>query len=145
MSIPAILVIEDNFADVTLLNMAFEGLGIDYKLEVLSDGEAALTYIADRRTGRRESAPCVILLDLYLPKYNGIEVLNAIRRDPVLSDVHVIIFTSLARPDDLAEISSLGALLRKKPSDLKGFCDLAGEIIALCHSPSPDNVEASHA
>ncbi len=143
MSIPQILVIEDNFADVTMLRLAFDGLGIDCNLEVLRDGEEALQYVADRRAGRREPMPCVILLDLYLPKYNGMEVLNAIRLDPILSDVHVIIFTSLARPDERSEISDLGALLRQKPSDVKGFCDLAEEIIDLCRNSS--RVEASHA
>jgi CheY-like chemotaxis protein len=143
MSIPTILVIEDNFADVTILRLALDGLGVDYNLEVLIDGEAALQYIADRRAGRREPIPCAILLDLHLPKYNGIEVLHAIRQDPVLSDVHVIIFTCIAVTGEQTDIRTLGALLREKPADLKGFSHLAEEVIELCTNSSVGKAEAS--
>lgn len=145
MSIPTILVIEDNFGDVTLLRLALDGLGVDYRFEVLSDGDAALRYIADRRAGRIEPVPCVILLDLHLPKYDGTEVLGAIRQDPVLTDVHVIVFTFLARPDQQADIRAMGALLREKPADLKGFYALAREVMELCHNSSLDKAKTSRA
>jgi len=143
MSIPTILVIEDNFSDVAILRLALDGLRYEYTLEVLGDGEAALKYVADLRAGRSEPVPCVILLDLHLPKYNGMEVLDAIRQDPALLHVHVVVCTSIARPDERNDIRERGALLREKPSDLKGFSDLAEEIIELCRQSPMGKAEAS--
>ena len=145
MSVPTILVIEDNFADVTILRLALDGLRWNYRLEVLSDGEAALRYVVDRRAGRQESVPCVILLDLHLPKYNGIEVLSAIRQDPVLAGVYVIVFTSIATRGELTDIKAMGALLREKPFTLKGFSGLAEEIVQLCNGSVTLGAEASTA
>jgi CheY-like chemotaxis protein len=143
MGIPVILVIEDNFADVTLLRLALDELGTAYRLEILRDGEAALLYVADHRAGRGEPVPCMILLDLHLPKYSGVEVLQAIRQDPVLTDVHVMVLTSLANPRQQADISASGALLRLKPSNLEGFSLLAAEIMEICKNSKVFTPEAS--
>ena len=71
MSVPTILVIEDNMADVFLIRHALDQHGEAYQLEVLPDGEAALGFVAEHRSGIRQHDPCVILLDLYLPKTTG--------------------------------------------------------------------------
>ncbi len=142
MSIPTILAIEDNFGDIAVLRLSLDQLGIEYRLEILSDGQAALEHVADRRSGRREPVPCVILLDLHLPKYNGVDVLNAIRQDPVLTNVHVIVFTSFASPEEQADVAAMGALLRKKPSDLRGFSDLAENIVEICKDSTIFEAEA---
>jgi len=63
-SIPTILIIEDNLADVFLFRQAFDELGEPYLLEVLTDGEAALAFVAEHRSGARKPEPCRILLDL---------------------------------------------------------------------------------
>ncbi len=98
MSIPTILVIEDNVADQVLLRYALDEMGEPYRFEVLVDGEMALAFIDDHRQGRREHEPCVILLDLHLPKYSGIEVLAAIREEPVLNHIHVFVLTTDISP-----------------------------------------------
>ena len=67
MSIPTILVIEDNLADTTLLRLCLDDLGELCNLEVVGDGEQALQYIHEYRSGSRQPHPCVILLDLHLP------------------------------------------------------------------------------
>jgi CheY-like chemotaxis protein len=143
MGIPVILVIEDNFADVTLLRLALDELGTAYRLEILRDGEAALLYVADHRAGRREAVPCVILLDLHLPKYSGVEVLHSIRQEPILTDVHVMVLTSLADPRQQVDIRASGALLRLKPSNLEGFLLLAAEIMEICKNSTISRPEAS--
>jgi len=132
MSTPTILVIEDNLPDILTLRHALDRQGVAYQLEILSDGEAALNYVAEHRAGTRERAPCVILLDFYLPKFNGLEILAAIRQDPVLNHIHVIVLTSIAPPADRAEIRAQGAQYRVKPVEMTGYYSLAAEIIELC-------------
>jgi CheY-like chemotaxis protein len=135
--IPSILVVEDNVADVHLLRYALDAQGKPYRLEILSDGEAALTFVAEHRQGVRQHEPCVILLDLHLPKYNGIEVLTAIREEPILTHIRVVVLTTMASPADHAEVIELGAICREKPSDLNEITVLAAEIFALCNDPTP--------
>ncbi len=132
MSIPNILVIEDNWADVVLLRVALDSHGEAYRLEVLPHGEAALAFIAEHRSGTRRHEPCVILLDLHLPRYNGIEVLTAIRQEPVLSHIHVVVLTTAASPADRARVVELGGIIIEKPSDPEGLRSLACDIMDLC-------------
>ena len=144
MSIPRILVIEDNLADIFILRHAFDAVGEPYVLEVLTDGEAALAFVAQHRDGAREPEPCIILLDLHLPKYSGVEVLAAIRREPPLSHIRVVILTSRASPQEEKEITDMGGVCRFKPSSLDEMKQLACELMDLCKgrvadlaSPSP--------
>ena len=74
----------------------------------------------------------MILLDLYLPQFDGVTILEAIRTAPVLNHIHVIVLTSMATPDDRAQIRAHGALCRIKPIDMEGYYMLAAEIIELC-------------
>jgi len=127
-----ILVIEDNPADVAWLRLALDQQDEAYDLEVLSDGEAALLFVEEHRAGLRAPDPCVILLDLHLPKYDGIEVLRAIKRAPVLEHIQVVMLSSLPTPRDEATILRLGAICRRKPSTLNDCLELACEILAIC-------------
>ena len=106
--------------------------GKQYELQVLLDGEEALQFVEDHRMGLREPNPCVILLDLHLPKYDGIEVLRQIKRAPVLAHVHVVVMTSLASAQERAHIEQLGAFCRIKPSALSEYSELAAEIFEIC-------------
>jgi CheY-like chemotaxis protein len=131
-----ILVIEDNVSDIDLLRYALDQHGEDYELEILRDGEEALKFVYEHRTGVREPEPCVILLDLYLPVYDGLAVLRAIRGEPVLEHIHVVVLTSLASPRQELEIASMGAVYKKKPSKLDDVMRLAAEVIELCKNSS---------
>lgn len=132
MSVPTILVIEDNLADVFLIRHFLDEQGEEYRLEVLPDGEAALAFVGEHRSGVRQHEPCVILLDLHLPKYNGIEVLTAIRQEPILTHIHVVVLTSDASPAEQTQVTELGGICCVKPSDLDAIKNLAEEIMALC-------------
>ncbi len=129
---PRILIIEDNPADIAWLHIGLDEQKEIYDLEVLFDGEAALRFVEEHRTGARDPDPCVIVLDLHLPKYDGIEVLRAIKRAPVLAHIHVVVMSSSPSPRDEAEIIRLGALFRLKPSALQDCLALACEIIEIC-------------
>jgi len=130
-----ILVIEDNEADIFLLRNALDQKGgEDYELEILSDGEEALRFVRENRTGIREPHPCVILLDLHLPRYDGMAILRAIREAPALEHIQVLVLSGLATPQQEIEIASLGGVYRRKSSSLDDLTELAAEIIAICKS-----------
>jgi CheY-like chemotaxis protein len=127
-----ILVVEDNPADVLILRRMLELRGEDFELEVASDGERAIQFIHEQRQNLHASQPCVILLDLHLPKHSGLEVLSVLRKSPVLSHVHVIVTTGLASPQEEADLRRTGAYYRPKPKNLSEFRELAEDLIAIC-------------
>jgi CheY-like chemotaxis protein len=127
-----ILVIEDNPADVAWLRHALDQHAEPYDLELLSDGEMALRFVDEHRGGKREPEPCVILLDLHLPKHDGIQVLGAIKHAPVLEHIHVVVLSGVVSPNEEAAIFGLGGIYRPKPFALNECLELAGEILALC-------------
>ena len=131
-----ILVIEDNVSDIDLLRLALDQQEEAYELEVLKDGEEARRFVHEHRTGLRKPEPCLILLDLHLPIYDGMAILRAIREAPALEHIHVIVLSGLASPSQKVEIANLGALYRTKPSGLPELFELACEIIAICKSSS---------
>ena len=124
-----------------MLRHCLDQLGDEYTLDVLLDGEQAMEFVRDERTSMFDPErlkPCVIVLDLYLPKYNGMAVLEAIRKEPVLAHVKVVVLTTVASPRDEMEIRRLGVrLFRTKPSQLADCILLAKEILAICREHSP--------
>ena len=132
-----ILMIEDNVGDIELLRFAFDQQSEDYELDILKDGAEAFRFVHEHRTGVREPHPCVILLDLHLPIYDGMAILRAIREAPALEHIRVIVVSGLASPAQIVEITNLGALYRSKPSELNELVEFAAEIIAICKSPYP--------
>jgi two-component system response regulator len=127
-----LLVVDDSTTDVDLLRLAFDRQGEEYELEVLEDGADALAFVERHRHGFDAPDPCAILLDVNLPKYGGIEILKAIKREPALAHVQVVMFSVFASPQEQAEIHRLGAVYRTKPTFLPDFIALGAEIIALC-------------
>lgn len=127
-----ILIIEDNPADIHLLRLALDEHDEAYKLEVLRDGEEAIRFVQQQPIAV-EPEPCVIVLDLHLPKHDGAAVLQAIRLQPSLAAVQVVALTSIAAPKDEHEVRELGVrLYRTKPTDLDDWIDLAKEILKIC-------------
>jgi CheY-like chemotaxis protein len=126
--------VEDNAADIELLRFALDRQG-DYELQVLEDGEEALRFIAEHRAGIHAPDPCVILLDVHLPRYDGLEILDALKQAPALLHIQVVVLSSSASPEAQAEIHNKGALYRAKPVTLKHFLELGSEIFALCKEP----------
>ncbi|HMD50276.1 MAG TPA: response regulator [Bryobacteraceae bacterium] len=132
-----ILVIEDNSADVFLLRYALDAHGEDYRLEVLRDGEQAIEFVQMQRTAGAAAEPCVIVLDLHLPKHSGAAVLKAIREEPALAHVQVIALSTLASPREERELRELSVrLYRAKPAQVEDWIKLAAEIIEICKESS---------
>ena len=129
---PRIVVVEDNAADVALLRYGLDQLGVEYELDTLRDGEEALHFVEERRAGARGHDPCVIVLDLHLPRHNGLEVLDAIKRTPQLALISVVVLTGSASPHEELEIRELGGVCLKKPTALDNYIKFAEELMAVC-------------
>ena len=128
-----IVLIEDNPADTLLLRHALNEAGEPYVLEVLADGEAALEFVREHcRT--RSPQPCLIILDLHLPRYDGATILRAIRSEPDLAKVAVAVLTTSPCPAENAEeVLRLGVqAFRVKPMDLEDTFALARDLIRIC-------------
>jgi chemotaxis family two-component system response regulator Rcp1 len=133
-----LLVMEDNPADVHLLRLALDQQGEEYRIDLLQDGEEAIRFVRRQRLSPAEPEPCVIILDLHLPRHDGKAVLRAIKQEPVLAHVHVVALSSMPSPSDEREVLRMGArLCRAKPMDLDEWQALAAEILAICREPSP--------
>lgn len=127
------MVVEDSPADVLLLRHALDQHREPYALAVLRDGAEALQFVAAQRQSHPDSAPCVIVLDLHLPKHDGLSVLAALRSQPELSHIRIVALSSFASPRDRAEVHSLGVRLYcEKPGDLDGWIALARNVLDIC-------------
>lgn len=132
MSRPKILVIDDSSADVELLRLALDRQREEYELEVLQDGAEALQFVREHRAGTRAPEPCVIVLDLHLPMHDGMEVLKAVRLEPALTHIQVVVLSSFLNEEKKTAVERAGAVYRIKPVTLPELLDLAAEILALC-------------
>lgn len=132
-----ILIIEDNPAESELLKYAFDQLLEPSKLTLttLQDGEEALHFIQDKHRRPQQSPPCMIVLDLGLPKYDGIAVLQAIKAEPDLNDIPIVVLTNALSPKTEALLLEASVqIYRTKPSSLEQVLALAAEILALCNA-----------
>jgi CheY-like chemotaxis protein len=109
-----ILLVEDDRVDVLSVKRAFKDLKIANSLEVVGNGEAALEWLSDKHNPK----PCVILLDLNMPRMNGLEFLKAMRNDEDLRRIPVIVLTSSKGEQELLETYEYGvAGYMVKPAD----------------------------
>lgn len=114
-----LLLVEDNPAEARLTHEALRETGLKHDLRVVTDGQMASDYL-HRVNGYSDApVPCMILLDLNLPKKHGSEVLKEIKSDPKLSGIPVIILTNSQAPEDINEAYRLCAnSYLTKPVDL---------------------------
>jgi CheY-like chemotaxis protein len=124
-----ILLVEDNPGDVRLTREALKEGKIRNNLNVASDGVEALRYL--RREGPHAGAarPDLILLDLNLPRMDGREVLEAVKQDPSLRHIPVVVLTSSAAEQDIVRAYELHAnCYVSKPVDLDQFIHVVKSI-----------------
>jgi two-component system response regulator len=104
-----ILLVEDNEDDATLAIRALKKQNLANRLVHLKDGQAALDYILGNIEQSLDNKPRVILLDLKMPKVNGIEVLERLKSDSRTHSIPVVILTSSAEDPDIKRCYELGA------------------------------------
>ncbi len=104
-----ILLVEDDPNDAELIMRAFRKGKLGTCVVHLRDGAEAIDYVADARRGLGDAhLPKVIVLDLKLPKLNGLEVLQRLKSDVLTKDVPVVILTSSQEESDIAQAYALG-------------------------------------
>jgi CheY-like chemotaxis protein len=122
---PEILLGEDNPADVYLIREALREHGVDCTLRVASDGKELLGIISPERSHAEGQRLDLIILDLNLPRHDGIEILQRLRETPELAHVPVVVLTSSDSPRDRLMAGQLGATrYLRKPSSLDQFLSL---------------------
>ena len=122
-----ILIVEDRATDLDLTKRAFARRRLLNPIQVARDGEEALAYIARWEAG--EPVPVFILLDLRLPKINGLEVLRQLRNHPKFFTIPVIILTTSAEDKDIEEAYRLGCnSYIVKPVEFNKFMEVASQL-----------------
>lgn len=117
-----ILLVEDNPGDVRLIEIALQRAGIDATLNVVRDGESALAFLRKEPPFEGKPTPTLVLLDLNLPGIDGRDVLSAVKRDPVLRRLPVVVLTSSQAEADVIRAYELHAnSYISKPSTLSGL------------------------
>jgi two-component system response regulator len=123
-----ILLVEDNPLDAELTIRALKKGGLANKLLWLKDGEQALDYLFRRGlyADREDILPRLVLLDLKMPRVDGIEVLKTIKKDEHTRRIPVVVMTSSQEEKDVAQSYDLGVnSYVVKPVDFGAFADLA--------------------
>jgi two-component system response regulator len=125
MQTDAILLVEDNPDDVTLTLRAFKKNNIKNRIIVASDGIAALDLLLPP-DGGTPLRPAIVLLDLNMPRMNGLEVLRRLRSDPATKLLPVIVLTTSNEDRDIAESYQFGAnSFVRKPVTFEEFLEAA--------------------
>ncbi len=127
-----ILIVEDNRADVFLIREAIAMAQIDAELHVVADGEKAIRFLEEADADASAPSPDVVILDINLPRRQGREVLEVMRRTRRCSDAVVMVVTSSDSAQDREAMSRLGATnYFRKPSEYEDFMKLGLVLKAL--------------
>ncbi|MCA9912813.1 MAG: response regulator [Anaerolineae bacterium] len=108
MNKPTVLLVEDEPGHVKLITRNLQRRGCEGEIKVFNDGEDALELLLRRGQYAYAELPSIILLDLNLPRVSGLEVLQQISRDPLASQIPVIILTTSDEPEDILDCHELG-------------------------------------
>ena len=104
-----ILLVEDNEDDAVIIQEVFSDMRLATLINVVRDGEEALAYLQRNGKYRVVRMPDIVLLDINMPKKNGFEVLEEIKKDPRLQSLPVIMLTTSHREEDIVRSYAKGA------------------------------------
>ena len=131
-----VLVVEDDANDVLFLRRALAKRNVEWKVDVASDGEQALQALS------AEPPPSHVILDLKIPRKNGLEVLAQMRSEPRTRDIRVVVLTSSAERSDQDRATQLGIdhyLI--KPVDFTNFLETIDLIVHTWTSSDPTSLK----
>lgn len=120
-----ILVVDDDPADQFLVQEAMKSSNLNCNLRLVSDGDEALDYLFGRgRYGDRTRAPRpdLILLDLNMPRFSGRQVARAIKNNPYLKKIPLVVLTTSSQEEDIEELYAIGVnSYLQKPTNFDEF------------------------
>jgi CheY-like chemotaxis protein len=120
-----VLLVEDDPDHAELVRRGLEAYGSQLRLTHLADGESALEYLKDRAPRNTPGRPHLILLDLRLPRMDGLEVLREIKSSPDLADIPCVVLTTSRAEGDMLKAYRLHAnSYLVKPGDYDSFVEL---------------------
>jgi CheY-like chemotaxis protein len=124
-----VLLVEDDPGDVVLIQEAFEAKKVGNRLSVVRDGVEAMAFLRREPPYEDAARPDLVLLDLNLPRKNGREVLEEIKRDPALGIIPVIVLTTSEAEEDIVRSYALHAnAYITKPVDFERFASVVHQI-----------------
>jgi CheY-like chemotaxis protein len=124
-----VLLVEDDPDHAELVRRGLEGIGPRLELTHLADGEVALDYLKARAPRDAPGRPHLILLDLRLPRMDGLEVLREIKSSPDLSDIPCVVLTTSRAEGDMVKAYRLHAnSYLVKPGSYESFVALMAEV-----------------
>ncbi len=124
-----VLLVEDDPGDVLMTREAFEDYKVHNQLHVVNDGEQAMAFLRQEGEYADLPRPDLVLLDLNLPRMDGRQVLDAIKSDPDLSSIPVVVLTTSEAEDDVLRSYSLHAnAYVTKPVDFERFINVVRQI-----------------
>jgi CheY-like chemotaxis protein len=133
---PKITVIEDNDADILLLEDALRNAGIECEIRVIGDGQEARRYITGGHTA--QSRPDLILVDFNIPKEDGLSLLAAVRESEALRAVPVIVWSSTCSDRDQKAATAFGVVdFVVKPGRLEEWGTLGERLRDLLRGAPP--------
>jgi len=120
-----ILLLEDDDVDAMTVKRALHDIKVTNQLVIAGNGEKGLAYLRDAQSER----PCIILLDLNMPRMNGLEFLQVVKQDPEFRRIPVVVLTSSREEQDRVESFDLGvAGYMLKPVDYQQFVEIVRAI-----------------
>jgi len=120
-----ILLVEDDKVDAMTVKRALKEIKVSNELILANNGEEALEYLRDPQ----QENPCIILLDLNMPKMGGIELLHIIKKEDSLKKIPVVVLTTSRNEQDKVESFNLGvAGYMVKPVDYHQFVEVVKTI-----------------
>ena len=124
-----VLLVEDDPGDVMMTREAFQDYKLHNELHVVSDGAEAMAFLRQEGEYADRPRPDLVLLDLNLPRMDGRQVLEAIKSDPELASIPVVVLTTSENEDDVLRSYSLHAnAYVTKPVDFQRFIEVVRQI-----------------
>jgi len=121
-----VLVVEDNEPEQVIMKEAFKEARVHHDLYMVKDGIEALEFLNGKEAFKDVPKPDIIILDLNMPRKNGLEVLSDIKNSPKWEHIPVLVFSNSEFNGDICRAYTLGVnAYLSKPVDFQGFIDLA--------------------
>ena len=139
---PVILIVDDDEGHAVLVRSSLEEAGLNNEIEHFPDGQAALDFLFHRGSGphMKKGRPYLILLDIRMPKVDGVEVLRQLKADKELHKLPIIMLTTTEDPREVDRCHDLGCnVYLQKPVDYGKFAEAMrrlGMFITLLLVPS---------